>query len=149
MQIHILSISDSDKHFDTACQEYTKRLWKSTQIKNIKPIKWESQEHTIKKETEQIMDILEKDYKWYYKILLIKSWTQLDTIQLKQQLIWKWKIVFIIWWPYWLDEENINKHIDTKISFWKITLPHWLAKLVLLEQIYRIQTLQSWKKYHY
>ncbi|MEI8091514.1 MAG: 23S rRNA (pseudouridine(1915)-N(3))-methyltransferase RlmH [bacterium] len=30
------------------------------------------------------------------------------------------------------------KHIDNKISFGAITLPHGLAKVTLLEQLYRI-----------
>jgi 23S rRNA pseudoU1915 N3-methylase RlmH len=28
-------------------------------------------------------------------------------------------------------------------------MPHWLAKLVLIEQLYRCKTIQIWKSYHY
>ncbi|MBP7062355.1 23S rRNA (pseudouridine(1915)-N(3))-methyltransferase RlmH [Patescibacteria group bacterium] len=48
-----------------------------------------------------------------------------------------------------MDEEELKSVVDTSISFGKITMPHGLAKLVLLEQIYRIETIQSGKKYHY
>ncbi|NOZ44115.1 MAG: 23S rRNA (pseudouridine(1915)-N(3))-methyltransferase RlmH [bacterium] len=39
--------------------------------------------------------------------------------------------------------------MDTKISFGAITMPHGLAKLILLEQIYRAETIHIGKKYHY
>jgi 23S rRNA (pseudouridine1915-N3)-methyltransferase len=58
-------------------------------------------------------------------------------------------IVFVIGWPYGLDESQLTHIIQTKIAFWKITLPHWLAKLTLVEQIYRSETIKSGKSYHY
>jgi 23S rRNA (pseudouridine1915-N3)-methyltransferase len=57
--------------------------------------------------------------------------------------------VFIIGWPYGLDEPVLAKYIDVKISFWAITLPHGLAKVTLLEQLYRIGTIEDGKSYHY
>jgi 23S rRNA pseudoU1915 N3-methylase RlmH len=35
------------------------------------------------------------------------------------------------------------------VAFGAITMPHGLAKLVLIEQLYRCSTLDSWKIYHY
>jgi 23S rRNA (pseudouridine1915-N3)-methyltransferase len=58
-------------------------------------------------------------------------------------------MVFIIWWPYGLNEDELVKIWSKRIAFGKITLPHWLAKLTLLEQIYRIWTIESGKSYHY
>jgi 23S rRNA (pseudouridine1915-N3)-methyltransferase len=36
-----------------------------------------------------------------------------------------------------------------EVSFGGITMPHGLAKLVLVEQLYRCSTLDSGKNYHY
>lgn len=92
----ILSISDSDKHFASAIQEYTKRLGKFIQIKNVKPIKNGSQEHVIQKETDTLIEILEKKYTQYNKILLSKEGKILDTFEFKTAAEKKNHTVWII-----------------------------------------------------
>jgi len=144
----ILNISDSDKHRDFWIKEYTKRLWKSVVIEDMKPIKNGTQEQIIQKETELVLEKLERKYPDRNKILLSKSGEQYSTEELGK-FLWYEKTVFIIWWPYGLDEDSLLKIGVKRISFGKITLPHWLAKLTLLEQIYRIETIESGKKYHY
>jgi 23S rRNA (pseudouridine1915-N3)-methyltransferase len=149
MTFTILSISDSDKHFSSAIQEYEKRLWKLLNIQNVKPSKESNREVIIKKDTENLIAILKNKFWSYKKVLLTKDGKELDTNQIKDFCYKNWNIVFVIWWPYWLDEKMIDDVIDEKISFGKITLPHGLAKLVLIEQIYRIRTIETWKNYHY
>ena len=144
----ILNISDSDKHWDIAIKEYTKRLGKEISIEDTKPVKNGTQEQIIEKETDLILEKLEKKYKDRNKVLLSKSGEQYSTEELGK-FLWYKKTVFIIWGPYGLDENSLLKIGVKRISFGKITLPHWLAKLTLLEQIYRIGTIESWKKYHY
>ena len=144
----ILNISDSDKHWNEWVQEYVKRLGKTVNIENIKPIKNWTQPQIIEKETDMVLEVLEKKYKDWNKVLLSKEWVEYSTEELLK-FLWKEKTVFIIWWPYWLNEKRLMGFGIKRISFGKITLPHWLAKLVLLEQIYRIWTIESGKKYHY
>lgn len=148
MSYTILNISDSDKHRSDAISEYTKRLWKTVSIENLKPVKNGSQNQIVKKETELILEKLEKKYQNQDKILLSKSGKEYSTEEFLD-LCKNKKIVFIIWWPYGLDEDKLLEKWVKRISFGRITLPHWLAKLTLLEQIYRIGTIESWKKYHY
>jgi len=144
----ILAISDSDKHFSSAISEYEKRLWKSMTIENIRPCKnWDIQK-IISADTEKIISFLQKKHSDYYKILLSKTWKFYSTAQLSNVIKNK-NILFVIWWPYGLDEEKLTPFVNEKISFWAITLPHWLAKLNLLEQIYRITTIWQNKNYHY
>jgi len=145
----IINISDSDKHFSIAIDEYKKRLWKSLKIENIKPTKYGTQTQIIQKDTENIISILQKKYSNSNKILLSKDGKSLDTFEFKKLSEQNWKTVFIIGWPYGFDEKLLEKNIDKKISFGKITFPHGLAKLTLLEQIYRIETIKIGKKYHY
>ncbi len=146
----ILSVSDSDKHFSWAIQEYEKRLSKEVKIENLKPYRWDNQAFVIEKETESIISILKKKYNWYQKILLIKEGKAYDTIEFANMIKGK-NFVFIIGWPYWVNEKLLKESFpDMKeFSFWAITLPHWLAKLTLIEQLYRSTTIRNWKKYHY
>ena len=149
MKYTLIVISDSDKHFASACDEYIKRLWKDLTIKIIKPSKWDSQAHTIQKDTDTIIQLLEKDFGGWHKVMMSVMGKQMDTVAFHQHCYNQEKIAFIIGWPYGLDEGKINQYVDAKISLGSLTLPHGLAKLVLLEQIYRIETIQSGKKYHY
>lgn len=146
----LLSISDSDKHFSSAIQEYEKRLWKQIFIENLKPFKEENQAFVIEKETEKLIEVLHKKYAQAQKILLIKEWEKWDTIRFSEVLQGK-NTIFIIGGPYGVDEKKLKAEFPTMkmLSFGAITLPHGLAKLTLIEQIYRATTLWSGKKYHY
>lgn len=145
----VLSISDSDKHFDIAIKEYEKRLWKSLKIENIKPTRNGTQEQIIQKDTQNILDIISKKFWSYKKVLLSKEWKNLNTDEFLNFSKNNNDIVFIIWWPYGFDEKLLEKNIDSKFSFGAITLQHWLAKLVLLEQLYRITMISQNRSYHY
>ena len=143
----ILSISDSDKHWNAVVDEYTKRLGKSVKIENITPSRKGNTKQMIQADTENIIAKLGK-FSEYKKILLSKEGKQVTTMELHKQFMNK-DIIFIIGGPYGLNEAELTKHIDSKISFGAITLPHGLAKVILLEQLYRISTIEQGKSYHY
>lgn len=56
-------------------------------------------------------------------------------------------IIFIIGGSWGLGDEVLKK-ADLKMSLGKITLPHTLARIVLLEQIYRAQMIGAGREYH-
>lgn len=143
----ILNISDSDKHWNTVIEEYTKRLWKSVKIENMLPSRKGNTEQMIQADTENIIARLGK-FSAYKKVLLSKEGKQLDTLAL-HKLLTNQDTVFIIGGPYGLNEPELTPYIDSKISFGAITLPHGLAKVILLEQLYRISTIEQGKSYHY
>jgi len=143
----ILSISDSDKHREKVVEEYTKRLGKSVKIENIKPSRKGNNQQMIQADTENVIAKLEK-FSEYKKILLSKEGKLSTTMDLHKMFTDK-NCVFIIGWPYGLNEPLLDNIIDAKISFWAITLPHGLAKVTLLEQLYRIWTIAQGKSYHY
>lgn len=77
-----------------------------------------------------------------------KSWpseqfaTHLDELGQRGQ-----SIVFLIGGSWGLDESVLKKANET-ISFGKQTLPHILARIVLLEQLYRAESILKGKSYH-
>ena len=56
-------------------------------------------------------------------------------------------ICFVIGGSFGLSED-VKKLGNTKLSFGKMTLPHQLARMVLLEQIYRAFSISGNSKYH-
>jgi 23S rRNA (pseudouridine1915-N3)-methyltransferase len=148
MKIKVICISDSDKHFSSAIDEYCKRLGKDLEIVTIKPEKNGSRTHIIIKETEKIIEKL-STIKDSYTILLAKEWKQLSTEQCTKIIERYNTLTFIIGGPYGVDHSLLTSHINDSIAFGSMTMPHGLAKLVLLEQIYRVKTIIEGREYHY
>ena len=150
MKTRILCISDSDKHFSSAISEYIKRLGKDNEIIDIKPEKNGTRTQIIQKETTRILDYLSKHINQETQILILaKEWIQLSTEQFLSKIEKNHTTIFIIGWPYWLDLWAFWAIPHDIIAFGNITLPHGLAKLVLLEQIYRAKMILEGREYHY
>jgi 23S rRNA (pseudouridine1915-N3)-methyltransferase len=148
MKIKLICISDSDKHFASAVEEYCKRLWKDVEIFSLKPERNGSRDQIIAKETEKIIEKL-STIKDSYTILLAKEGKQISTESLVDLVAKHNSLVFVIWWPYGIDHPTLEKHIHQKIAFGEMTMPHWLAKLVILEQVYRVKMIGEGREYHY
>lgn len=54
-------------------------------------------------------------------------------------------VCFVIGGPFGLDLD----HVDHRMSLGRITLPHQLARVVLLEQLYRGHKILAGEPYHY
>lgn len=147
MKYTILSICDSTKHFKLLIDDYSKRFWKNLQLIDIKPSKNSEIKKNIQEDTKKIKNYIE-NFDWF-KILLSLNWKNYTTQNLFENLNNKTNIIFIIWWPHWLDENILENDINLKVCLTNLTLNHILAKLIVLEQIYRIFTLENWKKYNY
>lgn len=149
--LQIIIVSDSFNHFDKPIQEYIKRLSKEISLIKIKPEKnWEI-EVIVRKETEKIKEILTKE-KWFI-IWLDFLWDELSTEKLAEfvdkTLLRQSKITFVIGGSYWYDKEVLYPFLHKKISLSKMTFPHSLACLMLLEQIYRIKSIAKNTGYHH
>lgn len=145
----IIIISDSNKHFDSAIKEYEKRLWNNLEITKIKPVKNWTCSQIIEKETNLLISQLDK--KKGFKVLLNPVWSVINTKEV-YSLIENKKhnfsdIVFIIWWANGLNYGLFKSHIDYDLSLWKMTMPHSLALLVIIEQIYRLEMIKKWTSY--
>ncbi len=150
MRIRIIAISDSDKHFSWPAQEYLKRLGKNVELVDLKPTKHGTPQEIISKETkiiaEKLWNLKWKDGKVF---LLSKQGKKYTSEQFAQFMNKTQNCTFIIGGPYGLNEESLQNVVDESISFGSHTMPHGLAKVVLLEQIYRASCILSNKPYHY
>ena len=148
--IKILTLVDSFKHFETAIKEYEKRLWKDCEIIKLKPEKNGSDEQIISKETDLLIQKLEKEKG--IKIVLNPKGKNFSTeefygfIEEKKQI--HKNIIFVIWGALGIDYSKLKPHIDSEINLWKMVLPHSLAILVLIEQVYRVWMIKKWTSYH-
>jgi 23S rRNA (pseudouridine1915-N3)-methyltransferase len=69
---------------------------------------------------------------------------RLETLGLSGQS----QVAFVLGGPLGLSSEVLGR-ADALVSFGRITLPHALARVVLLEQLYRAAKINRGEKYHY
>jgi len=138
-----------EKYFIDAINEYLKRLSKFTKIDLIE-VKDEDFDvsKTLLKEKESISKYIEdKDY----VITLEIEGEELDSISLSKKIdniqLNNPNITFIIGGSYGLHEE-IKKRSNYKLSFSKLTFPHQLFRVILLEQLYRTYKIINNETYH-
>ena len=139
-----------EKFFKEAIQEYEKRLSKYTKINiiEVEDVNLDNETLIKKKEAEQILKHIEqKDY----IITLEIEGKQLTSVELSKKIqeleITNPNITFIIGGSYGLDEQIKNKS-NYKLSFSKLTFPHQLFRVILLEQIYRAYKIKNNESYH-
>lgn len=103
----------------------------------------------IKKESEQISTkILPGDV----VVICDERGRSLTSVALSERVV-KWqlegkRIVFVVGGAYGMTEEIVHQaHFVLKLS--DFTLPHELARVVLLEQIYRSLSIVAGEKYHH
>jgi len=84
-----------------------------------------------------------------YLSLLHRDGQRLDSIQfsrfLEQRRMSGRDLCFLIGGPYGLDLD----HVHHRLSLGELTLPHQLARVVLLEQLYRGHKIIAGEPYHY
>lgn len=139
-----------EKYFKDAIAEYQKRISKYTKLQIIE----------VDDIFEQnILDIRKKEAEFLEKFISSKDYVitleiegkQLNSIELANKiadtLIINSNIVFIIGGSYGLDD-RIKKRSNYAISFSKLTFPHQLFRVLLLEQIYRSYRILNNESYH-
>lgn len=138
-----------EKYLADAINEYLKRLSKYTKI-NLIEVPDENFDITKTLETEKksiLKYVSEKDYIITMEIdgkelSSIEFARKIDEIQINNS-----NICFIIGGSYGLSDE-IKKMSNFKLSFSKMTFPHQLFRLILLEQIYRAYKINNNESYH-
>ena len=138
-----------EKYFKDAVSEYVKRLSKYTKIELIE-VNDEDYDvkKTLLKEKDNIMKyVTDKDYIVTLEIEGNEfSSTQLSD-KINEMLVNNSNITFIIGGSYGL-HSDIKKISNFKLSFSKMTFPHQLFRVMLLEQIYRSFKIINNETYH-
>ncbi|MEW9501144.1 23S rRNA (pseudouridine(1915)-N(3))-methyltransferase RlmH [Jeotgalibacillus marinus] len=158
MKISIITVGKlKEKYLKQGIAEYTKRLGAYATIDLIEvpdekaPENLSEADMTIvkQKEGERILSKISPDT---HVITLEIGGKQLTSEQLAKQLdqlatYGKSKIAFVIGGSLGLSE-RVMKRSDFALSFSKMTFPHQLMKLVLLEQVYRAFRINRGEPYH-
>ena len=131
-----------EKYLVDACLEYTKRISKYSKIEII-----ELKDSNIKEEKDNILKYINKAYIITLEIEgdMVDSPTlakKIDNIFLNNS-----NITFIIGGSDGL-HDDIKKISNYKLSFSKLTFPHQLFRVMLLEQIYRSFKILNNETYH-
>lgn len=147
--IRIIAVCDSYSHFKQPIEEYIKRM-RDVKMEFIKPEKWDTKT-ILEKESNKIKEFLKKR-KWYNVYLdivgtILSTQELYNLVEKKQQDYGE--INFIIWWAYGIKNEILDNVINERISLSKMTFPHSMALLIILEQIYRVISIKNWSSYHH
>lgn len=158
MKITILTVGKiKEKYLKDAIAEYAKRLSRYCKLEIVevadeKTIENASQvlETQIRdKEAERLMKYIREDA---YVITLEIKGKQLTSEELSEKINQlgiqgKSYIIFVIGGSIGLGDE-ILKRTDYALSFSKMTFPHQLMRVILLEQIYRSYRIINGEPYH-
>ena len=158
MKITILTVGKiKEKYLRDAIAEYSKRLSRYAKLEIIEVADEktpdnasETVETNIKnKEAERLLKYIRDDA---YLITLEIKGKQLTSEELAQKIDTLGvqgtsNIIFVIGGSLGLGEE-VLKRSNYALSFSKMTFPHQLMRVILLEQIYRSYQILSGTKYH-
>ena len=139
-----------EKYLKDMVEEYTKRLSKYSKLEIIEldDEGLDNEVVVMRKEKEKILKYL--DLKTYI-ILLDREGKEISSLDLSKKInditIYNSNITFIIGGSYGVDKE-IKDKANEIISFSKLTFPHQIFRVLLLEQIYRSYKIINNETYH-
>jgi 23S rRNA (pseudouridine1915-N3)-methyltransferase len=139
-----------ESYFNDAIKEYSKRISKYHQIEiiEIDDVGLNDKKVVLKKEQEKILKVLNpKDYIITMEIEGKEESSIEFANRIKNLFNERSTITFIIGGSYGLSDE-IKKLSNYKLSFSKMTFPHQLFRVILLEQIYRAFKINNNETYH-
>jgi len=146
-----------EKYFVDAIAEYTKRLSRYCKVEIIELPDEKTPDNASETEEEQIRKkegerILSKISEGAYVISLAIEGTMLDSVEFSKKINELAvrgisHIVLIIGGSLGLSKA-VKKRSDYLLSFSKMTFPHQLMRVVLLEQVYRAFRIIKKEPYH-
>lgn len=139
-----------EKYLTDAQEEYLKRLKKYTSIELIElpDASIDDEKIALEKEKNQLLKYLKPKE---YIITLEIEGKELSSIELAEKInktfITNSDITFVIGGSYGI-HQDIKEQSNFKLSFSKMTFPHQLFRILLLEQIFRSYKILNNEKYH-
>ncbi len=160
MRITVIYCGDGGtEYFNTACKEYEKRISAFAEVESVKirPETLDENKALPQSVIDKALDvegekIISAIPKGAFKIALCIEGKQISSESLSKLVDEKREIgyssfAFIIGSSFGLSQK-VKKICDYKLSMSPMTFPHQLARVMLLEQIYRGFTISAGKRYH-
>lgn len=158
MKITLITVGKiKEKYLKDAIAEYTKRLSKYCKLEMVEVADEKTPDHASAvvedsiraKEAERILKHIKDDA---YVITLEIGGKQLSSEELADKIDklgvqGTSHIIFIIGGSIGLGQDVLNKS-DYALSFSKMTFPHQLMRVILLEQVYRSYRIINGEPYH-
>jgi 23S rRNA (pseudouridine1915-N3)-methyltransferase len=115
------------------------------------PTKHADPAYVVRTETERIRAYLDKSKLQviYLDIVATSCTTEQFALQLSQLKNRSIPVIFLVGGAFGVDREILAPYISFTLSLSPMTLPHGLALLVLLEQLYRVISMEKGSKYHH
>ena len=158
MKITVISVGKiKEKYFTGAIEEYAKRLSRYCKLELIEVADEKTPDGASEGLELQIKEkegerILQKIPDGAFVVALAIDGKMLDSEELADQME-RWNVggishvVFLIGGSLGL-APTVLKRADYKLSFSKMTFPHQLMRVILLEQVYRSFRIRNHEPYH-
>lgn len=158
IKVNIIAVGKlKEKYLRDACEEYLKRLKAFAKVSIFEINEYRASDNPSKSEIDIVKEkegkaIISKIPKGSYVFSMCIEGKQLSSEELSEKLNdvtlnSSSELTFIIGGSFGLSDE-VKALSDFRLSFGKITLPHQLMRVVLLEQIYRALSISNNSKYH-
>ena len=158
MKISIVCVGKvKEKFYSDAIDEFSKRLSRYCKLEIIEVADEKTPDQASDTEVKQIKDkegerLLKNIKEDAYVICLCIDGKQLDSEELSNKveklgIQGTSHICFVIGGSLGL-AEDVVKRADYKLSFSKMTFPHQLMRVILMEQIYRAYRIMNNEPYH-
>lgn len=155
MKINIIVLGKyKEKYWADAEKEYLKRLsaWFKIEITEIKEESFGDKDDKEKVKAKEADKILAKIPDNSFVVALDENGSEFDSVIFADKFK-NWQeqdqnIVFILGGPLGLHSSVLQK-AHFKLALSKLTFTHQMARVFLLEQIYRTQMINQNRKYHY
>lgn len=157
MNLTILCVGKlKEKYWNEAICEYSKRLSRFVKLTILEIPDEKIPDNASQKQEEQVKEkegiaILSKIPSDSFVVSLCVEGKQLSSEmfseKIEEVMLTKSHITFLIGGSLGLSEA-VKKHSDLRLSFSKMTFPHQLMRVILLEQIYRAFKIIHHETYH-
>lgn len=157
MNITVIGVGKiKEKYFVSAIEEYSKRLSRFVKLNIIEVADEKIPENASEKENEQVRKkegarILAKLPQNSFAVTLCIEGKEFSSEQLAEKIadisMTSSSVTFIIGGSLGLSDE-VKAQSALRLSFSKMTFPHQLMRVVLLEQIYRAFKINNNESYH-
>ncbi len=143
MKINLIAVGNLSKEYKSLFNDYSKKLgfYAELRVSEVRPVVDKNIETIKQKETLLIKSLIPKNSR---VILCSLKGKQFSSEEMAEKYTEIDNLTFIIGGSYGVDESQF----DEKINFSKMTFPHQMFRVMLVEQLFRAHSIKSGSKYH-